>query len=182
GAGGRPRAGRGRALGTPAYRSPEQAGGDLEQLGPRSDVYSLGATLYCLLTGRAPVEGDDLGELLRRVQRGEFPPPRQVDPSLDPALEAVCLKAAALQPGGRYPSSRALAEDLERWMAGEPVTAWREPWTARARRQLARHRTMVAAGAAAAAVAIAGLAAVLAVQARANGELMATNARLRNAI
>jgi serine/threonine-protein kinase len=171
----------GSALGTPAYMSPEQADGDLERLGPRSDVYSLGATLYYLLTGRPPAEGD-IGEVLRAVQRGEFPPPRQQDATIDRALEAVCLKAMAHRPADRYASAKALAEDVERWLAGEPVMAWREPWTVRARRQLARHRTLVAAGAAAAAVAIAGLAAVLAVQAQANRELMGTNARLRDAI
>ena len=56
--------------------SPEQAGGDLDRLGPRSRRFSLGATLYCLLTGRPPFEGDDIGEVLRKVQRGEFTPPR----------------------------------------------------------------------------------------------------------
>ena len=65
----------GSALGTPAYMSPEQARGELDRLGPRSDVYSLGATLYCLLTGRPPFEGEDLGEVLRKVQRGDFPRP-----------------------------------------------------------------------------------------------------------
>ena len=70
----------GTALGTPAYMSPEQAAGDLDRLGPRSDVYSLGATLYCLLTGKPPFEGD-VGEVLRKVGRGEFPRPRQLDPS-----------------------------------------------------------------------------------------------------
>ncbi len=65
----------GSALGTPAYMSPEQACGHLDRLGPRLDVYSLGATLYCLLTGRPPSEGDDIGEVLRKVQRGEFPRP-----------------------------------------------------------------------------------------------------------
>src|SRR5208282_2117377 len=85
----------GSALGTPAYMSPEQSCGDLDLLGPRSDVYSLGATLYCLLTGRPPFEGDDIGKVLSAVQRGEFPPPRQVDPSIDKALEAICKKAMA---------------------------------------------------------------------------------------
>ena len=60
--------------------SPEQAAGDLDRLGPRSDVYSLGATLYCLLTGKAPFDGD-AGEVLRRVRAGDFPPPRRLDPS-----------------------------------------------------------------------------------------------------
>jgi serine/threonine protein kinase len=78
----------GSALGTPAYMSPEQAEGDLERLGRRSDVYSLGATLYYILTGRAPVEGE-LGDVLRAVQRGEFPPPRRHDPAIDKSLEAV---------------------------------------------------------------------------------------------
>jgi serine/threonine-protein kinase len=139
----------GSALGTPAYMSPEQASGDLDRLGPRSDVYSLGATLYCLLTGKPPHEGDDVGELLRRVQRGDFPKPRQLDPSIDRPLEAVCLKAMVLNPDERYPSSRALAEDIERWMADEPVSAWQEPWLRRARRWLARHRSLVASAAAA---------------------------------
>ena len=70
----------GSALGTPAYMSPEQAAGDLDRLGPRSDVYSLGATLYCLLTGRPPFEGDDIGEIFRRVQAGDFRPPRRSTP------------------------------------------------------------------------------------------------------
>ena len=85
----------GLVLGTPAYMSPEQAEGELERLGPRSDVYSLGVTLACLLTGDPPFAGEVL-EVLRRVRRGEFTPPRDVNPSIDPALEAICLKAMAL--------------------------------------------------------------------------------------
>src|SRR5205823_2423853 len=85
----------GAALGTPSYMSPEQAAGDLDRLGPGADVYSLGATLYCLLTGKPPFVGDDMGLMLRQVQRGAFPPPRTLDRSVERALEAVCLKAMA---------------------------------------------------------------------------------------
>jgi serine/threonine-protein kinase len=171
----------GSALGTPAYMSPEQAEGRLDLLEPRSDVYSLGATLYCLLTGRPPFEGD-VADVIRAVQRGDFRPPHSVDPTIDRALEAVCLKAMALRPEDRYGSCRALAEDVDRWMADEPVSAWREPWTVRARRRLARHRTLVAAGMAAVVVAIAGLAAVLLVQAKDNQQLVISNDRLRESV
>ncbi len=140
---------RGSAIGTPAYMSPEQACGDLERLGRRSDVYSLGATLYCLLTGKAPFEGNDLGTVLRDVQKGAFPPPRERDPTIDKALEAVCLKAMATAAEDRYASCKALADDVECWMADEPVTAWREPFMRRARRFGRRNRTLVAVGAAA---------------------------------
>jgi serine/threonine-protein kinase len=165
----------GSALGTPAYMSPEQAGGDLEHLGPRSDVYSLGATLYCLLTGRAPVDDDDVGAVLRAVQKGNFAPPRRLDPAIDPALEAICLKAMALRPEDRYPTPRALAEDIEHWMADEPVAAWREPWARRARRWQRRHRTAVMAAASGLLVALAGMFSVLVVQARANSDLSRSN-------
>jgi serine/threonine-protein kinase len=165
----------GSALGTPGYMSPEQARGDLDQVGPRSDVYSLGATLYCLLTGRPPVEDDDVGVVLRAVQKGDFPPPRAVDPSIDRALEAVCLRAMALRPEDRYSTPRALAEDIEHWMADEPVAAWREPWPRRARRWERRHRTAVMAAASGLMVALAGMFSVLVVQAWANSELTRSN-------
>ena len=164
----------GSTLGTPAYMSPEQARGDLEHLGPQSDVYSLGATLYSLLTGKPPLQGDDVGELLRKVQRGVFPPPRQIDPAIDAALEAVCLKAMALKPENRYATPRMLAEDIERWMADEPVSAYREPWTRTLTRWLSRHRTGVTAAGAAILVALIGTAAVLAIQSAANARLGAS--------
>ncbi len=171
----------GSTLGTPSYMSPEQAAGDLEQLGPRSDVYSLGATLYCLLTGRPPFEGKKVLDLLRDVRKGDFTPPLVVDPTIDRALEAVCLKAMATRPDDRYPSVRALAEDVERWMADEPVSAWGEPWSRRARRWARRHRTAATAAAATALMAIVGLSAVLVVQARAQDRLAAKNRELDRA-
>jgi serine/threonine protein kinase/tetratricopeptide (TPR) repeat protein len=131
----------GAVIGTPAYMSPEQAGGKGAELGPAADVYSLGATLYCLLTGKAPIEEPDVLLTLVRVQFGEFPPPRQVNRRVPAALEAVCLKAMALRPRDRYASARDLANDLEHWLADEPVVAHREgPWE-RVRR-LSRRRPL----------------------------------------
>jgi serine/threonine-protein kinase len=171
----------GSALGTPAYMSPEQAAGELDRLSPRSDVYGLGATLYCLLTGKAPFENNDIGELLLQVQKGEFPPPRALDPAIDRALEAVCRKAMALRPEDRYGSPRALSDDIESWMADEPVTAWTEPWTRTLSRWLTRHRIGVTAAAAAGLVALVGLASVAATQARGRVALEIKNRELADA-
>ncbi len=132
----------GTALGTPAYMSPEQSEGRLERVGPLSDLYSLGATLYCLLTGKPPINETDAGVAMRRVQRGEFPPPRAVNARVPGALEAIDLKAMALLPEDRYASPRALADDLERWLADEPVAEYREPWATRLTRWGRRHRTL----------------------------------------
>ena len=114
-------------LGTPMYMSPEQAAGRIDQLGPASDIYSLGATLYNLLTGKTAFDNPDVFTLLGKIRAGDFPPPRSVDPTIDPVLESVCLKAMALTPGDRYASGRALADDLQRWAADEPVSAGANP-------------------------------------------------------
>jgi eukaryotic-like serine/threonine-protein kinase len=134
----------GQAIGTPAFMSPEQAAGRPDLLGPASDVYSLGATLYALLTGRPPFDARPVGVLLHQVQKGEFPPPRQVNPRVPAALEAVCLKAMALRPEDRYRSAQGLADDVEHWLADEPVSVYREPLVARAARWARHHRTLVA--------------------------------------
>ncbi len=167
----------GSAVGTPAYMSPEQAEGRFDRMGPRSDVYSLGATLYCLLIGKPPFAGE-VADVLRAVQRGEVRPPRQLDPGIDPALEAICLQAMAPRPEDRYPSGRALADDLDRWMADEPVSAWHEPPMRRARRWARRNRTAVTGAAAALMAGVVGLLAVLAVQTRAKAALADSNAEL----
>ena len=87
----------GEVIGTPAYMSPEQAAGRLDELGPASDIYSLGATLYCLLTGSAPFSDTDPNSVLRKVRAGDFPTPRQVNKGVAPALAAICLKSMARQ-------------------------------------------------------------------------------------
>jgi serine/threonine-protein kinase len=130
----------GQALGTPAYMSPEQAAGRLDRLGPASDTYSLGATLYCLLTGQAPFAREDMGVVLGRVQIGDFKRPRQVNASIPRPLEAVCLRAMARKPEDRYGSPSELAGEIERWLADEPVSAWRDPLLVRVRRWERRYQ------------------------------------------
>jgi serine/threonine-protein kinase len=109
------------------------------------------------------------------VQRGAFPPPRAVDPTIDRALDAVCLKAMSLEPEDRYGSCRALAEDVERWMADEPVEAWREPLSRRARRWVRRHQGFVTGATAAASVAAIALVTITTLISISNRRLGAAN-------
>jgi serine/threonine-protein kinase len=131
-------------VGTPPYMSPEQAGGNWDKVGPASDIYGLGATLYTLLTGRVPVTGKDAGEILHHVKQGDWVHPRQVKRAIPRALEAICLRAMAPRPLDRYPSASDLAADVEHWLADEAVTAWREPLSGRFRRWGRHHRATVA--------------------------------------
>ncbi|MEO1614877.1 MAG: protein kinase [Planctomycetota bacterium] len=134
----------GSAIGTPAYMPPEQASGRLNAVGPASDVYSLGATLYHLLTGVAPFSNQDLASTLKNVQLGNFTRPREANPKLSPLLEAICLKAMSVEPADRYESPQALALDIERFLADEPVTAVEEPISVRAKRWIRKNQTLVA--------------------------------------
>jgi serine/threonine-protein kinase len=152
----------GATLGTPSYMSPEQAEGRLHELSPASDIYSLGATLYVVLTGRTPHAGADADAVLARVRRGDIAPPRQVKPDTPPALDAVCRKAMALRPADRYATALDLAADVEHWLADEPVAAYPEPWTARAARWGRRHRTLLVAAAVLLASAVVALSATTA--------------------
>jgi serine/threonine protein kinase/tetratricopeptide (TPR) repeat protein len=129
----------GLALGTPAYMSPEQSAGRWDDLGPASDVYSLGATLYELLTSKPPFSEWNPGA----IQRGDFPSPRAVVPAVPRALEAIARRAMAPKPADRYVSAVDLAKEIERWLADEPVTAWTEPATAQMRRWMRKHSRSV---------------------------------------
>lgn len=136
----------GSVVGSPQFMSPEQAEGRLDLLGPATDVFGLGATLYCLLTGGPPYEGSSREEILSRARNWQFPPPRAIDRLIPRPLEAICLKAMARRPAQRYRSALELAEDVEQWLADEAVSAYAEPWTDRASRLARRHRTLVASG------------------------------------
>jgi serine/threonine-protein kinase len=146
----------GAVVGTPEYMAPEQASGGA--LGPPADVFGLGATLYHLLTGRSPFGGPDLMDVLLHVVECNCPTAREVKPSTPSALSAICQKAMARQPLDRYSSARELAQDVERWLADEPVSAYPEPLLARLARWGRRHRPLVAGAAALLLTAVAALA------------------------
>jgi len=118
----------GSAMGTPAFMSPEQATGSV-QLGPVTDVYGLGATLYALLTGVPPCGGGTVAAVLERVRTGDFPPPRSLRSDLSLELERICRKALALRPADRYATVTALASDLESCLAFDPLLAPAEALT-----------------------------------------------------
>ncbi len=133
----------GQAMGTPAYMSPEQAGGLWAEVGPASDIFSLGATLYHMLTGRAAYRGP---QALESARLARYEPPCQLDRRISPALEAVCLKALAAAPAERYATALELAKDLEHWLADEPVSCYRDPLSTRLGRLARRRRTLVTSG------------------------------------
>jgi serine/threonine-protein kinase len=108
------------AAGTPSYMAPEQIAGDVTVA---TDVHGLGAVLYAMLAGRPPFAADSVGEILEQVRTADPPPPSRVNSKVDPDLDAVCRKCLAKNPADRYPSAAAVADDLERYRQGRPITA-----------------------------------------------------------
>lgn len=137
----------GAIMGSYPYMSPEQAEGRLD-VGPATDIYSVGAILYRMITGRAAISGETREEMLAKARTGDFPRPSSIDPKIPADLEAICLKATALRPENRYASVQAFADDLERFLADEPVSARREPIALKISRAIKRNKELVGAAAA----------------------------------
>ncbi len=135
----------GAALGTPAYMAPEQAEGLGEGTDVRTDVYGLGAILYEVLTGSPPFTGRSLLALLRQVALEPPADPRRLNPRTDRDLAAICLRCLEKEPGRRYPTAAALAEDLTRHLDGRPVEARLPGSAGRAIRWIRRNRATAAA-------------------------------------
>jgi len=120
-------------VGTAAYMAPEQATGKAAETGPKTDVYGLGAILYEMLTGLPPIRGNSRVDILRRVLTDEPAPVRRIRPSVPLDLELICLKCLAKEPGRRYASAESLADDLEHFLKGEPISVrhvrpWERAW------------------------------------------------------
>jgi tetratricopeptide (TPR) repeat protein len=147
-------------VGTPSYMSPEQARAESHRVGPISDIYGLGATLYELLAGVPPFFGGDAYSVLEKVVNEDPPRIRARAPEIDADLETIVLKCLEKEPERRYESARALADDLSRWLAGEAILARRPSVAYRVRKFIARRKGIVIASAAGA-VAVAATLGVL---------------------
>jgi eukaryotic-like serine/threonine-protein kinase len=144
-------------LGTLRYMSPEQAGGQRALMDHRTDVYSLGATLYELLTLRPIFDGADRHLLLHQILQEEPRPPRSIDRSIPPELETIVLKAVAKAPAERYASAREMADDLQRFREDRPIRARRPSLAEKATKWARRHRPVVASALAALLLTLAAL-------------------------
>jgi serine/threonine-protein kinase len=146
----------GQVLGTPAYMAPEQADGRTDQVDERTDIYGLGGILFAIVSGHAPHRptgavsvARKTQNLLKQISDGPTPSPDAVDSSVPAALVAICMKAMAKERSDRYGSASELANDVQRWLADEPISVYREPWRERVARWTRRNKTWTQAGAAA---------------------------------
>lgn len=175
----------GQIMGTLQYMSPEQAEGTPDQLGPATDVYSMGAILYEILTGQAPISPipgkdgrPDVSGTLQMIRDGAVRPACVVNPAVPRALSAVSEKAMALRPQDRYASVSQLTADIDRWMADEPVSVVREPLLHRSWRWARKHQTLTVSSAAVLFVTAVGLVIFGTLVSKKNGELTTLNRQL----
>ena len=140
--------------GTPAYMAPEQIRAtfdeDVTHLDHRADIYALGGVLFQILTGKPPhlskkIAKESMGDFQKRILSGDFPRPRDLNRDIPKPLESIALKALSLKPEKRYGFARELAEDVKRWLADEPVQAFKEGWVDKIQRIARKNRTLVAA-------------------------------------
>jgi eukaryotic-like serine/threonine-protein kinase len=165
-------------LGTLRYMSPEQALAKRGYLDHRTDIYSLGATLYELVTLRPAIDGQDRQEVLRKIAQDEPTPPRRLNPAIPRELETVLLKAMNKEPESRYATARELAGDLERFLENKPIQAKRPSLVQRAAKWSRRHATAVGASALVLVIAIVGLTISNQIIARRNVEIVRKSAEL----
>ncbi len=166
----------GSVKGTPQYMSPEQAEGRIDELGPATDVYALGATLYAVLTGQPPFPRDDIGKIMSAVKEGRFKKPREVKPNVPRALESICLRAMAVQPVNRYTTVTAMADDVKHWLGDEPVLAHRESLGERLTRLERRYRTLIrTAGVALGVISLVAVVAAIAINQQRSAAITARN-------
>jgi tetratricopeptide (TPR) repeat protein len=144
----------GAVMGTPAYMAPEQAGGHTREAGPPADVYALGAMLYEFLTGKPPFIGATTLETIQKVLHEDPVAPSKLVPVVPRDLETICLKCLSKNPAGRYSSALALAQDVERFRAGEPILGRRESVVRKMWRRARKRATFLVAGVLVAAAAV----------------------------
>jgi len=139
---GRAMTAQGALIGTPAYMAPEQARGEVDRLDARTDVYALGAILHFLLSGRPPHDGPDRETILQQVIQGRRTPLRQIDPAIPRPLDSIVARAMAANPADRYGSALLMAEDLDRFLDGQPVSAHRETLLEKTGRVIGRNKAL----------------------------------------
>jgi len=161
----------GLAMGTPAYMAPEQARGDLDEVGERSDVYALGAVLYELLTGRPPYAGKSSREIIEQVLTQDPIPVEAIESDAAPELVAICRRAMRREPADRYATAKDLAEEVSRFLSGSLVATYDYSTKETLQRFVKRHRAILT-------TAAAGLIIVFAIGIMYNLRLLSTNAQL----